>query len=255
MLEVDKIIIGDSAIVLQSFPSECIDLTVTSPPYDNLRKYNGYTFDFDIIAQQLYRVTKSGGVVVWITNDETVKGSETLTSFKQVILFKEYGFNVETMIWEKQTFTDTGSLKVRYGNIFEYMFILSKGRQKTFNPIKDKVNTTAGRKKHGTVRQIDGSVKPISSIGKEIGEYGQRNNIWKINTEVSNAKRKHPAQFPEQLANDHIISWSNEGDIVLDCFAGSGTTLKMAKLLNRHYIGIEISDEYVNIANKRLQEE
>jgi len=191
--------------------------------------------------------------VVWIVGDATVKGSETGTSFRQALYFMECGFNLhDTMIWKKQTFTDTGSLKTRYGSVFEYMFVLSKNKIKSFNAIKDRKNKKPFAKKHGTVRQKDGSFKPISNIGKLIGEYGQRFNVWEINTEVSNSKRCHPAQFPEQLAHDHIISWSNEGDTVLDCFLGSGTTGKMAKQLNRNFIGIEISQEYLDIAKERI---
>ena len=230
-----------------------IDLTVTSPPYDNLRTYNGYSFDFESIAKELYRVTKEGGVLVWIVSDATIKGSETGTSFKQALFFKECGFNLhDTMIWKKQTFTDTGSLRVRYGNVFEYMFILTKGRIKTFNPIKDRINKSTGRLKSGTVRQSDGSTKKISSIGKSINKLGQRFNVWDVNTETSSKNRFHPAQFSEQIANDHIISWSNEGDLVYDCFMGSGTTAKMSIVNKRNWIGSEMSEEYCEIITQRL---
>jgi len=255
-----KLIHDDALIALTKLEENSIDLTVTSPPYDNLRTYNGNNDQWseqvwkDCI-EELYRVTKEGGVVVWVVGDATIKGSETGTSFKQALWALECGFNLhDTMIWEKQTFTDTGSLRVRYGNVFEYMFIFSKGRPKTFNALKDRLNKQPGKKKHGTVRQKDGSLKPISSIGKKIGLYGQRFNVWNINTEVSNSKRCHPAQFPEQLAHDHIISWSNEGDTVLDCFMGSGTTGKMAKQLGRNFIGIELDKEYFEIAKKRIEQ-
>ena len=251
-----QVIQGDCCEVMKTLKDNSIDLTVTSPPYDNLRTYNGYTFDFEGIAKELFRVTKQGGVVVWVVGDATIKGSETGTSFKQALYFKEIGFNLhDTMIWSKQTFTATGALKTRYAQTFEYMFILTKGNVTTFNPMKDRKNVTYGRgKKHSTVRQADGTTKPISSQGKKIAEFGQRFNVWNINTEVSNLLRKHPAQFPEKLAEDHILSWSNEGDTVLDPMAGSGTTLKMAKKNNRNYIGIEISEGYIDIINKRLAE-
>jgi DNA modification methylase len=169
------------------------------------------------------------------------------------LYFKEIGMNLhDTMIWEKQTFTATGALKTRYAQVFEYMFIFTKGKIKTFNPIKDRP-TKGIRKKHGTVRQIDGTTKKQSSIGKiYTDKEAQRFNVWRINTEVSNNNRFHPAQFSEKLAEDHILSWSNEGDTVLDPMAGSGTTLKMAKKNNRSYIGIEISQEYIDIINERL---
>lgn len=251
-MELNKIYNMDCLEGLKKLENKSIDLTVTSPPYDNLRTYNGYSFDFENIARELYRVTKEGGVVVWIVSDETISGCESLTSFKQALFFKDLGFNVETMIWEKQTFTATGALKYRYGQVFEYMFVMSKGLPKHFNPIKDRENVSSGRTKTGTIRQKDGTTREISSKGKEIKQYGQRFNVWRINTEMSNKNRFHPAQFPEQLANDHIISWSNENDIVLDPFMGSGTTAKMAILNNRNYIGFEISKEYCDIANQRL---
>lgn len=254
-VETNKIYNMDCVEGMRMLPDECIDLTVTSPPYDNLRTYNGFSWDFEATAKELYRVTKQGGVVVWVVADATFNGSETGTSFRQALFFKECGFNLhDTMIWEKPTFTATGSLAVRYAPVFEYMFVFSKGKPKTFNPIKDKPNVSAGRKIHGTIRQKDGSTKKQSCIGNEIQILGQRRNVWKICPEKSNKNRKHPAVFPEQLAKDHIISWSNEGDTVLDCFMGSGTTGKMAVLNNRHYIGFEISKEYCYIAEQRIAE-
>jgi len=254
-----KLYNGDCLEVMKNIPDNSVDLTVTSPPYDNLRTYNGNNDQWseqvwkDCI-QELFRVTKQGGVVVWVVGDATIKGSETGTSFKQALWAMECGFNLhDTMIWKKQTFTDTGSLRVRYGNVFEFMFIVSKGKPKTFNALKDRKNKLPGKKKSSTVRQVDGSLKPISSIGKRAGEYGQRFNVWNINTEVSNSKRCHPAQFPEQLAHDHIISWSNKGDTVLDCFMGSGTTGKMANHLGRNFIGIELDLEYFEIAKARIK--
>lgn len=251
----NDVILGDSSQVLKSFPDECIDLTVTSPPYDDLRNYNGYSFDFETIAKELFRVTKDGGVVVWVIGDTVVKGSETGSSFKQVLSFMRIGFNLhDTMIYLKQG----GSLpdKTRYYQSFEYMFVLSKGTPKTINLIKDRKNKTFGKlqqhhcrnKKTGEMEYYDKWKTP---------EFGKRFNVWSINeaymagTKDKNAYQ-HPAIFPEQIPKDHIISWSNEGDLVLDCFAGSGTTLKMAKLNSRNYIGIEISEKYCDIINKRL---
>ena len=156
------------------------------------------------------------------------------------------------MIWEKPTFTATGALKTRYAQVFDYMFVFSKEKPKTFNPIKDRKNITAGSKYSGTVRQADGTLKPIANKGRKTREYGQRFNVWKNKTVCGTERCGHPAAFPEQLAQDHIISWSNENDIVLDCFMGSGTTGKMAKLLNRNFIGIELDEEYFNIAKERI---
>lgn len=255
-----KLLQGDCLEIMNKMPDNSIDLTVTSPPYDDLRTYNGnidqWNFDkFKLIAEEIYRITVNGGVVVWIVSDKTKNGDETGSSFKQALYFKDCGFKLlDTMIWEKQTFTDTGSLKVRYGNVFEYMFVFTKGKCKTFNPIKDRKSVTKNRKKSGTVRQVDGDFKNISSKGKPYNELCQRFNVWQINTCVSNIERTgHPAQFPEQLANDHILSWSNEGDLVFDPFMGSGTTGKMALLNNRNFIGCEIDEKYMKIAKERIE--
>lgn len=247
---------GDCAEVLSTFQSDCIDLTVTSPPYDNLRTYKGFTFDFERIAHQLFRVTRPGGVVVWVVGDATIKGSETGTSFRQALYFKEIGFNLhDTMIWNKGGFTAVGSLRWRYAPVFEYMFVLSKGSLRTFNPIKDHKNIHAGTPVHGTVRQPDGSFRPVSgNKTKKISQMGQRFNIWDIYP-VRHFGDTHPAAFPEALARDHILSWSNEGDTVLDCFLGRGTTGKMAKMLNRNFIGIEISQNYLEMAQRFMGEE
>jgi site-specific DNA-methyltransferase (adenine-specific) len=255
-LEEVKLIQGDCLEVMKSLPSQSIDLTVTSPPYDNLRNYKGYSFDFEGIAKELYRVTKDGGVVVWVVGDATINGSETGTSFKQALYFKEIGFNLhDTMIYQKNNFANPSSN--RYHQIFEFMFILSKGKPKSFNPIKDRKNVCAGESNWGAnkARQKDGSFKERPK--KIVSEYGMRYNIWKFMTSKGFATKdnfaySHPAIFPEKVAYDHIISWSNERDIVLDCFLGSGTTGKVAKQLNRQFIGIEISPEYLEIAKNRI---
>lgn len=251
---------GDCLDLIKNIPDGSIDLTVTSPPYDNLRTYNGnidqWSFEkFKEIAKQLFRVTAPGGVVVWIVADATINGSETGSSFKQALWFKECGFNLhDTMIWAKPCFTAVGTLATRYASTFEYMFVLSKGKPKTFNPIKDRKNIHAGKKKHGTIRQQDGSTRPVSSIGKVYEEYGQRFNVWNMPPEQSQAKRCHPAQFPESLAHDHIISWSNPGDAVLDPFLGGGTTGVVCINTDRRFIGFEIDEEYFAIALNRINQ-
>lgn len=243
-----SLLLGDNLTEINKMPDCCIDLTVTSPPYDNLRAYNGFSWDFESLAKELFRVTKKGGVLVWNVNDATINGSETLSSFRQVIFFKDIcGFNVETMVWEK---TGSGALGSQnfYAQNFEYMFVLTKGSPKTFNPIKDRENVV----KSGKVKvngSIDADGKSVSRI-VERKPFGKRNNIWRMDTQKNS---EHPAPFPEQLANDHILSWSNEGDVVLDPFMGSGTTGKMALLNNRKFIGIELSEEYFDIARNRIE--
>jgi DNA modification methylase len=259
ILEINKIYNMDNIEGMRLLDDNSIDLTVTSPPYDNLRTYKGFSWDFEGIANELYRVTKDGGVVVWVVGDATIKGSETGTSFKQALYFKDIGFNLhDTMIYEKNgmAYPDT----TRYYQVFEYMFVLSKGKPKTINLLSDRKNKWGGQYTFGNTsnRQVDGTL--ISKGKRKIKEYGVRFNIWRINGGKSYSTKdeiayKHPAIFPEQLAQDHIISWSNEGDLVLDPFMGSGTTAKMAKLNNRNYIGFEISKDYCDIANKRIYDQ
>jgi len=236
----------DCLDTMAKMPDYFIDLTITSPPYDNLRTYDGYIFNFKNTARELYRVTKQGGVIVWIVNDATKNGSESLTSFKQIIFFNELGFNVETMIWEKTGSGCLGSNKY-YAQNFEYMFILSKGMPKTTNLICDRENKIKNKKV-----KVNGGLDKTGKGKNRIIKtkpFGKRNNIWRINTQKNS---NHPAPFPEQLANDHIISWSNKGDLVYDPFMGSGTIAKMAILNDRNYIGSEISKQYCQIIQERI---
>jgi len=243
---------------MSRIPDEFVDLTVTSPPYDNLRNYNGYEFDFKSIAKELYRITKQGGVIVWVVGDSTIKGNETGTGFRQVLYFKEIGFNLhDTMIYQKSG--PSYPSQDKYYQIFEYMFILSRGKPKSYNPIKDRKNKWYGQKwgKTRTRRKADGSLTVHTWHKSEGSEYGVRFNIWKYNVGAGFQSKdkisfKHPATFPEKLAHDHIISWSNEGDLIYDPFMGSGTTAKAAILLNRKWIGSEISSEYCQIIKQRL---
>lgn len=248
-----SIVQGECVEVMRGLSAASIDLTVTSPPYDDMRTYDGFVFDFPAVAAQLHRVTKPGGVVVWIVGDATVKGSETGTSFRQALHFKELGFNLhDTMIWNKGGFTAVGSLVTRYAPVFEYMFVLSKGVPKTFNPIKDRPNKGAGRVIVGTNRLANGSVKPMTSNGNIVPEFGQRFNVWEMSGEMSRKPGAHPAPFPEALARDHILSWSNPGDTVLDPFLGSGTTAIVARKTGRNFIGCDVSAEYVAMSKARL---
>lgn len=247
----NKIYNEDCLETMAKMPNNFIDLTVTSPPYDNLRTYNGFHFDFESIANELFRVTKPGGVVVWIVNDGTINGSESGTSFKQALFFKEIGFNLhDTMIWAKDSLLFPDS--TRYGQAFEYMFVFSNGKPKSINKIIDRKNIHFGGTIHGTTRGKDGVTYQKSNNNKTIiKEYGERFNVWTIPSAKNNTTG-HPAVFPEKICIDHIRSWSNESDLVYDPFGGSGTTGISALRLNRNYILSEISAEYVEIANKRL---
>jgi site-specific DNA-methyltransferase (adenine-specific) len=240
-----------------------VDLVVTSPPYDELRTYKGHEWNFEIfkeIAEGLSRVLKQGGVIVWVVNDQTINGSETLTSAKQKIYFRENcGLNIhDTMFYQRQPrFPDDK----RYQNAIEYMFVLSKGIPKTINLIADKPNLTAGTTRVGaSERNINGSMREswLSKTKGTIKEFGVRNNIWEYQTGYNQSSKdkeafEHPAIFPEALAQDHILSWSNEGDIVYDPFSGSGTTCKVADRLGRAWFGSEIAEEYQAVALRRIE--
>ena len=259
-MEVNKIYCENCIDTMARMPDGFVDLTVTSPPYDGLRTYNGYSFPFKDIAKELFRVTKDGGVVVWIVGDATVKGSETGTSFKQALYFKECGFNLhDTMIYKKNN--PIPNANTRYNQSFEYMFVFSKGKPKAINLLRQPYKeTTKKRNKYAIkigFRQPDGEFKDRHSqpnIGDRVMDNVFYYTVGTGNSTKDNFAFKHPAIFPEQLANDHITSWSNENDIVYDPFAGSRTTAKMAILNKRNYIGSEISKEYCEIAEKRINE-
>ena len=242
---------GDCLELMKQLPDKSVDLTVTSPPYDNLRTYNGnisqWSFEkFKEIAKELYRITNSGGVVVWVVGDATIKGSETGTSFRQALWFMDCGFNLhDTMIYQKSGVSYPESN--RYLQQFEYMFVFSKWKPKTCNLIKDRENKYVGKQ---------GGNHRGGLCNRE--KYGLRFNIWyypngKYNSTKYLEAFKHPAIFPERLATDHILSWSNEGDTVLDCMMGSGTTGVACVNTNRNFIGMELDPRYFELAKKRIQ--
>lgn len=251
-----NLIHGDCLVEMPKLESGSIDLTVTSPPYDNLRTYNdSLVWDESIwkgVLSELYRVTKDGGVVVWVVGDATVNGSESGTSFKQALYAMECGFKLhDTMIYLKEGINYPSTS--RYHQVFEYMFIFSKGTANTFNPIRDRINKTHGDKIHGTQRGKDGMTTKKTGVGNLTPRYGERFNCWTItNSYTGGVESKHPATFPLKLANDHIISWSNENDTILDPFMGSGTTGVSCRQLNRSFVGIEMDKDYFDIAQNRI---
>ena len=256
MIEINKNYNESNLETMAKMPDCFVDLTVTSPPYDGLRTYNGYSFPFEDIAKELFRITKDGGVLVWVVGDATVKGTETGTSFKQALYLKECGFNLfDTMIYAKPPRGAVGNNKT-YWQTFEYMFIFSKGNPKTINLICDRKNKESRDGDNGTKRLENGELLKVKRGG--YSEYGRRTNIWEYGIGKGQSTKddfafKHPAIFPEQLANDHIISWSNENDLIYDCFMGSGTVAKMSILSNRNWIGSELSNEYCKIIEERIK--
>ena len=257
-MEVNKIYTENCLETMKRMDDNYVDFVICSCPYDDLRSYNGYSFPFEDIAKALYRVMKPGGVIVWVVGDSVKDGSETLTSFKQALYFKECGFNIhDTMIYKKTGMKFPAN--TRYVQIFEYMFIISKGTPKSVHILKDRPNKWAGHTNWATnsIRQKDGTMKKIKDF-KPYKKYGARTNIWEYSNGFGFGTKdkdayKHPAMFPEKLVEDHIVSWTKESDIVYDPFIGSGTVAKIAILTNRNYIGSEISEEYVIGALKRLE--
>jgi site-specific DNA-methyltransferase (adenine-specific) len=247
MIELNKFYVGESVqFIKDNIPDNFVDLTVTSPPYDNLRTYNGFTFEYKTILSELYRVTKVGGIVVWVVGDRISNGDRTLTSFRQALCFQNVGFNVhDVMIYRKK---NTPFMRSNaYTNCYEFMFVFSKKKVNTFNRLMDK-----------TVRQgfegmpfNKGADGVNRKVVKELKPEKTRVNIWEYAVGLGGTTKdrdafKHPAVFPEKLAEDHILTWTNPGDIVFDPMCGSGTTCKMAYLNDRKFIGIDMSEEYIN---------
>lgn len=264
-----EILNEDCLNTMRRMTDESVDLIVTSPPYDNLRTYdgiieqnngnfNGYSFNFEGIAQEIYRIIKKGGVVVWIVGDAVIAGSESGNSFRQALYFKSLGFNLhDTMIYEKagMKFPD----KNRYSQIFEYMFVFSKGKPKTVNLLKDRKNKWAGHTDWGRSGYRLNTGEIAKKKEKRIyANYGTRFNIWRYSSGFGFSTKdkiafNHPATFPEDLARDHILSWSNKGDLVYDPFCGSGTTAKQAVLTERRFMGSEINKDYHALSLQRME--
>jgi len=265
-IHLNKIYNENCLLTMSNMPDNFVDLTVTSPPYDDLRTYNnrisgvkstfnGYVFQFEDIAKEIFRVTKEGGVLVWVVGDATVEGNETGTSFRQALFLKECGFKLfDTMIYMKPPRGAVGNNNT-YWQSFEYMFVFSKGLPKTINLIKDRENKESRNGDNGTKRLQNGELLKLKRGG--YGEFGRRTNLWEYNigkghSASDNFAYEHPAIFPEKLALDHIRTWSNVGDIVYDPMMGSGTVAKMCLIEERDYIGSEINADYCNIISKRI---
>lgn len=253
---INNIYEGNCVDLLSKLNENSVDLTLTSPPYDNLRTYRGFVFPLDDIVTNLYRVTKDGGIVVWVVSDATINGSETGTSFKTALLFIERGFNLhDTMIFKKVN-PIPQIYRKRYRNDFEYMFVFSKGAVKTHNPIMEECKHAGLELGSTTYKNYSRGEQKRGKLANPVKAQKIKGNIWEYvvgkKSEDQEAKG-HPAPFPCALARDNIISWTNPGDIVLDPMCGSGTTCKVARMLNRNYIGCDISADYVDIARKRLE--
>jgi site-specific DNA-methyltransferase (adenine-specific) len=252
MIQPGKIYHENCIETLKRMPDNFVDLTLTSPPYDDLREYNGYHFPVEEIAELLLQKTKKGGVVIWVVGDRTVNGDETLTSFQHALTFKRVGFKMhDTMIYQKNNPIPSDCGK-RYRQAFEYIFCFAKGQPKTFNPIMEPTKSAGQKIKAFRITEAGRGNVPLEDIGRQIKSERKASNIFSYNVGTSSSVDKiafeHPAIFPEQLALDQISTWTDQGDLVYDCFMGSGKTAKAAEMLRRGWIGSEISEEYVEIA-------
>ena len=257
-ININNIYQGESVEFMRNnIPNNSIDMVLTSPPYDDLRDYDGFEFDYEMMLDEIYRVLKDGGVCVWVVGDSVIDRRKQLSPFKQATYANMIGLKLyDNIIYHKTT--PSPPHKDRYFNTYEYMFVFFKGdKPKCIKLLADRKNKTAGRFT-GSITRREQCGKLTRKDGVYIGNYGIRDNIWSY--DVGNNKTtkdkfayQHPAIFPEKLAEDHILSWTNEGDIVLDPMCGSGTTCKMAKLNNRRFIGIDISKEYVELSKERCE--
>lgn len=253
----NNVLCGDNVQVMKQLPDEIVDLVVTSPPYDNLRKYNG-SFDFDVnaVSKELYRVVKDGGVVVWVVSDATIDGSESGTSFRTALTFLDNGWKLhDTMIFKKKN-PIPQIYRKRYRNDFEFMFVFVKGKIQTHNPLTEDCIHAGLELKSTTYKNFSTKEQTRNKKANPVKDKKIRGNVWEyvVGKKKEDLDSKwHSAPFPYELAKDHILSWSNEGDVVLDPFAGSGTTLVAAKKLNRNFIGIDINNDYVIKIKERLQ--
>ena len=252
---INKIFTGDCVEIMKGFPESSIDMCITSPPYDNLRVYKGYVFPFCDIVRELFRVIKIGGVVVWVVGDATIDGSETGTSFKQALKFIEEGFNLhDTMIFKKANPIPQVYRK-RYTNEFEYMFVFSKGTVNTHNPLMVPCLHAGLELKGTTYKNFSVGSQKRGKMANPVKKEKIRGNIWEYvvgKLAVDQEAKEHPAPFPYALAKEHILSWTNENDIVLDPMCGSGTSIVAANDLRRRYIGIDISEDYCRLTQSRL---
>ncbi len=256
----DAIHCGDNCEIMRGMPSESIDLVVTSPPYDDIRDYGGHAWDFYGVAWNLKRLLKPGGVIVWVVADKTENGSESLSSMRQAIHFRDLGMNIhDTMIYHRHSMPSVAVMQKRYEQHWEYMLVVSKGAPKTCNHLVERKTYIDTRTMFKGQRTHDGEHDVRKNREACLKETKIKGNVWKYNSGGGHntpdaVAHEHPAIYPESLAKDHVQSWSNPGDVILDPFAGSGTTLKAAKELNRRYVGIEVNPEYVQIINNRLEQ-
>lgn len=240
---------------LKSLPENSIKFTLTSPPYDNIRDYNGFDFDFEGIAAELWRTTEVGGVIAWNVADATINGSETGTSMRQALYFMSLGFKLhDTMIYAKNNPVPSSTTSKRYHQAWEYIFILSKDTPSTFNPIT--VKSKYGHLKANTkYRGKDGKIEYTQT---KRNEFTRVRNIFEYSiggghVTTDKVAYQHPALMPEKLAEDMIITWTNPGDTVFDPFTGAGTTAKICLLSGRKFHGTEISEEYCQLSKERLE--
>jgi site-specific DNA-methyltransferase (adenine-specific) len=258
-LPLNKIICGDAVEELKKIPNNSIDILVTSPPYDGIRKYNGFNYDLHATGKEIYRVLKDGGVAIMVIQDQTKNFGKTLTSFRTIVDWVDnIGFKLfETVIYRKYG-AEGAWWNKRFRVDHEYMPIFLKGeRPQYFNKDPLKIPSKHGGKTMtgGGTRLTNGIRIPTRAI--TINPMKCRGTIWEYMTagDGTRLKHKHPATFPDKLPYDFIQCFCPPNGVVLDPFIGSGTTALAAIELDRNYIGIDISKEYCDLARRRIKEE
>ncbi|MBR1921447.1 MAG: site-specific DNA-methyltransferase [Kiritimatiellae bacterium] len=255
----NKIICGDSAAVMEKFPDNSIDMVVTSPPYDSIRDYKGFSADLSKIGRETFRVLKEGGIAVVVIQDQTKNYGKTLTSFRLAIDWCDNaGFKLFECLIYKKLGAEGAWWNKRFRVDHEYMMVFLKGdRPAYFN--KDPLKIPS---KHGGKVMTGGGTRLTSGIriatrAIHINPMKCRGTVWAYETagDGSRLKHQHPATYPDRLPYDFIQCFCPEKGIVLDPFMGSGTTALAAKSLKRFYVGIDISQEYVDLAERRVVED
>lgn len=258
-----EFILADCLDVMEHMQNQSVDMVITSPPYDELRSYEKkleWSFQiFEKIAQEISRILEKGGVLVWVVNDQVIKGSESGTSFRQALFFKdECGLNLhDTMIYMKDNPPPVGGSN-RYYQTFEYMFVFSKGKPRVFNPLKterrNKYNDKRTKRTKSFTRNRDGDFIK-KEVALDFSSPVKRRNVFTYTVGGGNSvdyNVKHPAAFPLELAKDQILSWSNKGDLIFDPMAGSGTVAIAAEKTCRKWICIEKEASYFNPAVEKI---
>lgn len=256
---VDKVHCMECVEGMEMLPDDCVDLVVTSPPYDAVRKYNGFAFDLHQTGAQIHRVLKDGGIAAMVIQDQTKDFGKSLTSFRTIIDWCDsFGFKLFECVIYRKNGSEGAWWKHRFRVDHEYIPLFLKGDRPAYF---DKQPLRVPSKHGGKVmsgsgnRRTDGATN--GTVRREINATKCRGTIWNylMAGDKNPLKRKHPAVFPDAIPSDLIQCFCPPGGIVLDPFIGSGSTAVQALKHERHFIGFDISQEYCDLCNQRLEKD